>query len=94
MAKNNYDLQAMKETLERINPKTTAGVIRSLLPLINQKRREGVTLQQIYDALVENGLRSSRNNFVNAVVRLTKEAKLQQYMQYETAEPNSRMREF
>lgn len=94
MAKNNYDLQAMKETLERINPKTTAGVIRSLLPLINQKRQEGVTLQQIYDALVENGLRSSRNNFVNAVVRLTKEAKLKQYMQYETAEPNSRMREF
>lgn len=81
MTKQLYDLKAMQAAIEEIKPRSAASVVRCLLPLINQKRKEGISLQQIYDALVKTGLKTTKNNFVNTVIRLTKEAKLERLMQ-------------
>lgn len=86
MTKQLYDLKSMQKAVEEIKPRSAASVIRCLLPLIEQKRREGISLQQIYEALVATGLKTSKSNFTNTVVRLTKEAKLERLTRQDAGE--------
>lgn len=60
--------------LSRLKPKTTAGLVRQLMPEIDRKAREGVSLDAICEALSHDGIDIKENTLKVYLYRYRKAA--------------------